>query len=114
MTRLSVCLFGRRRRPFRRYAGFGVNPAESRGDAAARAPLRTKTAEAAMHSRGCRGPNSGISSSSGLFAKATYKNFEDMLEKEPGAILVDFYATCVELLKSFEGLTCLLLVEVQH
>ncbi|CAM9286375.1 unnamed protein product [Laminaria digitata] len=28
-----------------------------------------------------------------LCAKATYKNFEDMLEKEPGALLVDFYAT---------------------
>lgn len=28
-----------------------------------------------------------------LHAKATYKNFEDMLEKEPGALLVDFYAT---------------------
>eukprot|EP00904_Undaria_pinnatifida_P005170 jgi/Undpi1/1783/HiC_scaffold_12.g05170.m1 len=28
-----------------------------------------------------------------LEAKATYKNFEDMLEKEPGALLVDFYAT---------------------
>ena len=35
----------------------------------------------------------GAASSSRLFAKATYKNFEDMLEKEPGAILVDFYAT---------------------
>jgi len=69
-----------RRRPFRRYAA--VNPAESRGDAAARAPLRTKTTEAG-----------GGGSSSKLFAKATYKNFEDMLEKEPGAILVDFYAT---------------------
>ncbi|CAM9929228.1 unnamed protein product [Ectocarpus sp. 6 AP-2014] len=32
-------------------------------------------------------------SSTRLFAKATYKNFEDMLEKEPGALLVDFYAT---------------------
>lgn len=32
-------------------------------------------------------------SPSRLFAKATYRNFEDMLEKEPGAILVDFYAT---------------------
>eukprot|EP00752_Nemacystus_decipiens_P018728 g16791.t1 len=31
-----------------------------------------------------------------LFAKATYRNFEDMLEKEPGAILVDFYATWCE------------------
>lgn len=32
-------------------------------------------------------------SSTKLFAKATYKNFEDMLAKEPGALLVDFYAT---------------------
>ncbi|CAM9173927.1 unnamed protein product, partial [Ectocarpus sp. 6 AP-2014] len=35
-------------------------------------------------------------SSSRLVAKATYKNFGDMLEKEPGAILVDFYATWCE------------------
>lgn len=56
--------------------------AKSREDAAK--PLVT----VAPAARGGR-----MHSSSRLFAKATYKNFGDMLEKEPGAILVDFYAT---------------------
>ncbi|CAN0021187.1 unnamed protein product, partial [Sphacelaria rigidula] len=32
-------------------------------------------------------------SKSALFARATYSSFEDMLEKEPGPLLVDFFAT---------------------
>lgn len=40
-----------------------------------------------------RATHSSRESSTRLFAKATYKNFEDMLAREPGALLVDFYAT---------------------
>lgn len=36
---------------------------------------------------------SDIKSNTRLFAKATYASFEDLLAKEPGALLVDFYAT---------------------
>lgn len=49
-------------------------------------------AAAATGTRG-RGRGGRTHNPSRLFAKATYRNFEDMLEKEPGAILVDFYAT---------------------
>lgn len=36
---------------------------------------------------------SPVASKTALFAKATYTSFEDMLEKEAGPLLVDFYAT---------------------
>eukprot|EP00903_Cladosiphon_okamuranus_P005936 g5866.t1 len=63
-------------------------------DAASKSVTCTVAAAAtASMSRGRGGRNA---SPSRLFAKATYKNFEDMLEKEPGAILVDFYATWCE------------------
>lgn len=38
-------------------------------------------------------PFGGGASKSALFARATYSSFEDMLEKEPGPLLVDFFAT---------------------
>lgn len=38
-------------------------------------------------------PFGGAVSKSALFARATYTSFEDMLEKEPGPLLVDFFAT---------------------
>lgn len=69
-----------------------INSAKSLEDAATRPATPTAAAAAAASSIG-RGRGSGGRSPSRLFAKATYRNFEDMLEKEPGAILVDFYAT---------------------